>query len=108
MRLLGSGKGGVVAIAGFCERHLQGYAVRTPDGWICIAALGMTWSKLRASTADDARITLRTTCHASRFESFENVDDLVVLIDTIPPHQQPGILPQHICGVPVKLPKLVS
>ena len=108
MHLLGAGKGGVLAIAAYRDKHFQGYALRTPDGWVCVCSLGMGWTKLRAQTAEDARMTLRTTSHAARFDDFRDVDRLVSAINKLPPYQMPGILPQDIAGFPAKLPKLVS
>jgi hypothetical protein len=108
MRLLGAGKGGVLAIAAYRDRHFQGYALRTPDGWVCVCSLGMTWSKLRAQTAEDARMVLRTTSHAARFDDYRDVELLVAAINKMPPYQQPGILPRDIPGFPAKLPKLAS
>jgi hypothetical protein len=108
MRLLGAGNGGVVAIAAYRGKHFQGYALRSNDGWVCVVALGMSWSKLRAATAEDARVTIRTMSHAARFDDFRDVDELVSRIDALPPYQQPGILPQQIGGFPAKLPKLAS
>ena len=108
MHLLGAGKGGVLAIAAYRDKHFQGYALRTPDGWVCVCSLGMSWTRLRAQTAEDARMTLRTASHAARFDSFRNVDELVSAINKMPPYQKPGILPQDIAGFPAKLPKLVS
>ena len=108
MYLLGAGKGGVAAIAAYRGKHFQGYALRTRDGWVCVVALGMGWTKLRAGGAEDARTTLRTTSHAARFEDFRDVDDLVGLINAMPAYQQPSILPQDIAGFPAKLPKLAS
>jgi hypothetical protein len=108
MRLLGAGKGGVVAIAAYRGTHFQGYAVRTADNWICVCALGMGWSKLKAQNAMDARMTLRTTSHAARFDDFRDYDAFTATIAALPPFKKPGILPEEIDGMPVKLPKLVS
>jgi hypothetical protein len=107
MRLLGTGTG-VVAIAAYRDKHFQGYAVRTPDEWLCVVALGMGWSKIRAHSAEDARTTLRTTSHASRFENYRDIDDLIALIAKLPPYKAPGIMPEEIAGLPAKLPKLAS
>src|SRR5215210_5301598 len=103
-----NGAGGTVAIAGYRGRHFQGYAIRTPNGWTCVVSLGMTWSKFLVRSAEDARVTLRTMSHASRFEMFTDIDELIAVIHKLPPFQQPGILPEHISGFPAKLPKLVS
>lgn len=100
--------GGVVALAGYRGRHFQGYAVRVADGWTCVASLGMTWSKIHCRTAEDARVTLRTMSHASHFDMFRDVEDLIDVIGALPPYQQPGILPEQIAGLPAKLPRLVS
>jgi hypothetical protein len=108
MQPLGSVKGGVVAIAAYRDKHFQGYALRTPDGWVCVVALGMGWSKMHALTAEDARVTLRTTTHAGRFDNFRDLHALVAAINKLPPYQQPGILPHDIPGFPTRLPKLAT
>ena len=107
MRLLGAGIG-IVAIAAYRNKHFQGYAVRTPNEWICVVSLGMGWSKIRAHSAEDARTTLRTTSHAARFESFRNLDELIALIAKLPPYKAPCIMPEEIAGLPAKLPKVAS
>ena len=108
MQLLGAGRGGVVAIAAYRNKHFQGYAIRTNDGWVCVVALGMGWSKLRCQSAEDARVMLRTTSHAARFEAFRNMDEFVNMVAKLPPYKQPGILPDQIAGVPARLPKLAT
>ena len=105
MRLLGTGKG-VVAIVAHRGKQFQGYGVRTEDGWVCVASLGMNWTKLKCPTAEDCRVFLRTTCHADRFDDFRDIDALTALLRKLPPHAEPGIRPEHIAGVAVKLPKL--
>ena len=106
MKLLGHGKGRVVAIAAYRGSHFQGYAVRTAATWVCIASLGMSWSRLNCRTVEDARATLRATCHAARFESFDEIDDLRIILANLPPFQQPAITLEQIDGLPTKLPKL--
>jgi hypothetical protein len=106
MRLLGTGNGGVVAIVAYRDKRFQGYGVRTDDGWVCIASLGMHWTKLRCRTAEDCRTMLRTTCHANRFDDVRDLDALTSLIAKLPPYLQPGIMPEQIAGIPVRLPKL--
>jgi hypothetical protein len=100
--------GGVVALAGYRGHHFQGYAMRGADGWTCVVALGMTWSKISCRSAEDARVTLRTMSHAARFDTFRDVDELIDVVHALPPYQQPGILPEQIAGLPAKLPRLVS
>ena len=95
-------------MAGYRDKHFQGYALRTPDGWICVVALGMGWSKLRVQTAEDARVALRTTSHAARFDTVRDFDEFVAEIDALPPYQQPGIHPRELPGFPAKLPKLAT
>ena len=79
-----------MALAGFRAQHFLGYAVRTRDGWVCVAAVGMTWSKLACRTAEDARTTLRTASHANRFEHYKELGELMQVIDRLPPFAQPG------------------
>ena len=100
--------GGVIGLAAWRGKHFQGYALRTSDGWVCVASLGMTCSRQKVRTADDCRTMLRTTCHASRFDEFRDFDSLKAVIDKLPPHAQPAILPEHIPGLPVRLPKLTA
>ena len=104
MRLLS--RGGVIGLVAFRGHTFQGYALRTDDGWVCVACLGMTCSKQKVRTADDCRTMLRATCHAGRFDEFRDIDLLKALIDDLPPHEQPAIMPEQIPGVPVKLSKL--
>jgi hypothetical protein len=66
----------------------------------------MNYSKQKVRTADDCRTMLRATTHAARFDEFRDIDVLKDVIEQLPPHEQPAILPEHIPGVPVKLPKL--
>ena len=105
MKSLAQGKGRVVAIAGYRSQHFQGYAVRTNDGWVCIASLGMSWTRLACRTIDDARALLRATCHAGRFEIFGDIDALRAALNNLPPFQQPAIMPDQIADI-VRLPKL--
>jgi hypothetical protein len=92
-----------VALAAFRGQHFLGYAVKSPDGWTCVASIGMTWSKIRCRTMEEARSTLRTTSHASRFDTFLKLDDLTRLVATLPPYQQPAIGPQEVADVKPKL-----
>jgi hypothetical protein len=102
------GRGGVVALAGYRGQHFLGYAVRLADGWTCVVALGMGWSRIHCRTAEDARVTLRTMSHAARFDTYRDIDELIDAIHALPPFKQPGILPEQIAGLPAKLPRLVS
>lgn len=95
------------ALAAFRGHHLQGYAIRNSvDGWICVVTTGLSWSKMNCRTLDDARCLFRTMTHASRFEIYRDIDELNDLIDTMPPYQKPGILPEQLSGIPAKLPRL--
>jgi hypothetical protein len=105
MKSLSLGKGRSVAIAAYRSQHFQGYAVRTHDGWVCIASLGMSWTRLLCRTMEDARTTLRASCHAGRFEIFDDIDHLVKALNKLPPFQQPAIMPSQISDI-VAVPKL--
>jgi hypothetical protein len=97
-------KGEGVALVAYRGHHFQGYAVKTSDGgWVCVAAMGMSWTRLPVRTAADAKGLLRTTSHAARFEHVRDVEELERMLAALPPYQQPGITPDQIPGLPVKL-----
>jgi hypothetical protein len=87
-----------VAIAAYQGRHFCGYAVKTDEGWTAVAALGMSWSKLKVATANDARMWLRTTTHAGKFDMFSSITDLREVIDDMPEYNRPAIEPESIAG----------
>lgn len=105
MRLLG-GNGGVSGILGYRGNCFLGYALRTDDGWVCVASLGMNWTELKCRTSDDCRTMLRATCHVNRFDDFRDVSELTSVVLKLPPHLQPAIMPADIPGIPARLPKL--
>jgi hypothetical protein len=88
-----------VALAAFQGKHFSGYAVKTSEGWTAVASLGMTWSKMKCASANDARVWLRTTSHAGRFDSFFSLDDLRKAIDKLPEYARPAIEPESVLGV---------
>jgi hypothetical protein len=88
-----------VALAAFQGKHFSGYAVKTSEGWTAVASLGMTWSKIKCATANDARVWLRTTSHAGRFDSYSGIDDLRAVINKLPEYARPAIEPESVLGV---------
>jgi hypothetical protein len=80
-----------VAIAAYRNQHFLGYAIKGREGWIAVAALGMSWSKWKCQNIVDAQTWLRTTSHAARFDWFSEIADLQKLFDKLPDYQKPGI-----------------
>jgi hypothetical protein len=76
------------------------------DGKLFVVTTGLSWSKMNCRTLEDARCLFRTMTHASRFAVYRDIDELNDLIDTMPPYQKPGILPEQLSGIPARLPRL--
>ena len=105
MRLAGTEVNRANALVGTRGKHFVGYAVRTTEGWVCVAQIGISWTRSTCRSQSDARTCLMATGHASTFEWLSSVDDLNALIIKLPPYAQPSILPDSIVGI-LSTPKL--
>lgn len=84
------------AMAGFRAGLFVGYALHTAEGWICVIAVGMGWSKSLHRTADDARTCLRSTAHAADFDWFTSIEQLEQRLQTLPESSMPSIMPEML------------
>lgn len=99
MRLTGLDTSRANALIGTRGKHFVGYAVRTTEGWVCVAQIGISWTRSTCRSQSDARTCLMATGHAETFEWLSSVDDLNVLLAKLPPYAQPSILPDSIVGI---------
>lgn len=106
MQLNGQNNGRAVVLVAYRVNSIQGYAVKTREGWTCVGALGMSWTKWKCRSLEDARCWLRMGSNAGRFQTYSEIEDLNKLLLRLSPHEMPGIMPEQIGGIPARLPKL--